>query len=310
MTEPHLDLDSVGLFLAACESGSISAAGRRFHLTQPAATARVRRLEQQLGLTLLERSTQGCAPTPAGRAVAEWARELVGSADRLLASIAALRDGDRTRTLRVTASYTTAEYLLPQALVELRETAPGTAVSLSVANSATTIDDVRTGRSQLGFIEGEAAPSGFSERAIGTDQLVVIGAAGHPLARQGGPVDIAELVRHPFVLREQGSGTREVFLAAVRDAGAPAPTSVLELGSTAAIMRAVAASDTLGVVSDLAMRVNASVDLVVVPTPALRARRTLRSIWGSDVHPAAHEVVAAAASVMARFAGAPEPTAS
>lgn len=288
------DLDSLALFLDACEAGSISAAGRLRGITQPAATGRIRQLERRLGVTLLHRSTTGCSPTDAGRTVAAWAQELLGSADRLVAGTEAFRTATARVALRVTASYTTAEYLLPQALIELRGISPTITVSLSVANSAEVIDDVRSERSQLGFIEGTSIPRGLRHRSVATDRLVVIAAAASTRTALGA-LDAGALAAHTLVLREPGSGTREVFLRALTDAGAHAPSSVIEMGSTAAIMQAVAAGDALGVVSDLALREHEHTGrLRTVPIPQLQLQRTLRAIWQAQHSGAVSDVVDAA----------------
>lgn len=293
MAEQYPDIDSLALFLATCEAGSISAAGRAGGLTQPAATARIRRLERRLGLVLLVRSTRGCTPTEAGGTVAAWAREVVGSADRLITGVKALQGEAASVALRVTASYTTAEYLLPQALIELRRSSPEIAVSLLVSNSSGVIDDVLGGRSQLGFIEGDTVPRGLRHRSVADDRLVVIAATDNPIGR-GKPLKAEELVSCTLVLREPGSGTREVFIRALTASGAEMPASVIEIGSTAAIMHATAAGDAFGVVSELAMRGHDAGSLRTIQTPELELGRTLRAIWRPQHSRAVADVVAAA----------------
>src|SRR5687768_302801 len=135
MAERFPDVDALALFVGVCETGSISAAARAFGLTQPAATERIRRLERRLGLLLLHRTPTGSSPTETGAAVEAWAREVVACCDRLVESARTLRSKAGRVTLRVAASYTTAEYLLPEALVDLRRRSPGVTISLSVENS-------------------------------------------------------------------------------------------------------------------------------------------------------------------------------
>ncbi|GAC1539034.1 MAG: LysR family transcriptional regulator [Acidimicrobiales bacterium] len=293
------DLDSLALFVAVCDTGSISAAGRLRGLTQPAATARIRHLERQLGVELLHRTTTGSSSTDAGTAVATWARQVVASADKLMAGAGTLHPGSPRLALGVTASYTTAEYLLPQALIELRDRSPDIVVRLSVSNSAAATDDVLSGRSQLGFIEGDSIPKGLRYRTVATDRLVVIAAAGNPLARSA-PLHAEALVRHTLVLREPGSGTRAVFVRALRAAGVQIPDGVIEIGSTAAIMQAIAAGRALGVVSELALGGTAH-RLRVVETDGLQLDRRLLAIWEPHNSRLVSDVVAAAARVGSRF---------
>jgi DNA-binding transcriptional LysR family regulator len=278
MAQHYPDLASIALFLATVETGSISAAARIHDITQPAATARLRRLERSLGIRLLDRSTVGSSPTVEGATVVIWANDLVRTAEQLMAGATALRSSRQRPPIRITGSYTTAEYLLPQALVELRKSSPDIAISLSVANSSTVIDDVLTGRSELGFIESSSVPKGVKHRAVGTDRLVaVIASEGqhgdHPA------LDPHELAAHTLVLREHGSGTRDVFLNALHEAGGPNPSSVIEMGSTAAVLQATTAGGVIGIVSELAVRGGHGAPLRPIPTPKLNLERTLRAIW-------------------------------
>ena len=294
MVDHYPDVESLALFLAACEMGSISAAGRTRGLTQPAATAHIRKLERRLGVTLLHRSTKGCWPTEAGGTVAAWAKAVVSAVDRLVTGAKALQGDTGQVALRVTASYTTAEYILPQALIELRRRSPGIAISLLVSNSAGVIDDVLGGRSQLGFIEGDVVPRGLRHRSIAADRLVVIAATDNPIDREV-PLTPNELNAYTLILREPGSGTRDVFVKALAAAGVPLPTSVIEIGSTAAIMRAVIAGDALGVVSELAMREHEYAGtLRSVPILGLHLDRTLRAVWTPRHTRTVTDVVAAA----------------
>ena len=295
MVGAYPDIESLALFVTICESGSISAAARAHGISQPAATGRLRQLERRLGLSLVVRSTSGCTPTSEGSAVAEWAKEELASAGRLVAGAEALRVVTPGASLRLTASYTTAEYLLPQALVDLRRRSPGIALTMSVANSKVAIDDVLTGRSHLGFVEGVTTPKGANHQSVANDRLVVIAAADNPAGRTR-PLQPKDLVSSSLVLRENGSGTREVFERALERASVELHTSVLELGSTAAILRAVAIGDALGVVSELAARAfDHSNALRIVPTRGLDFRRSLQALWIAEHASDVAEVVAAAA---------------
>lgn len=292
MGERFPDVDTLALFVRVCETGSISSAARAFGLTQPAATGRIRQLERRLGLSLLDRTPKGSVPTETGSAVEAWAREVVACADRLVASAATLRQAATAVALRVCASYTAAEYLLPGALMELRRRSPSVAVSLSVANSAAVLDAVLGGQCRLGFVEGGSVPRGLRHRTVAEDQLVVIAAERNPVGRR--PLTPAQVVSHPLVLREPGSGTRDVFVSALEGAGVALPGTELEFGSTGAIMRAVAAGDALGVVSEWAMQSPDHSGLKVVPLRGLDLRRSLRAVWRREDAKAVADVVAAA----------------
>src|SRR3954453_4382560 len=85
------DLESLALLVSVVELGSLSQAGARHGVSQPAASSRLARLEARLGLRLVDRSTTGCVPTPAGAAVVEWSREMLATADRMGRAVSALK---------------------------------------------------------------------------------------------------------------------------------------------------------------------------------------------------------------------------
>ncbi|MGW2279953.1 LysR family transcriptional regulator [Streptomyces sp. NPDC001770] len=128
------DLGALELLLAVARLGSLGRAARDLGISQPAASSRIRTMERQLGVALLDRSPRGSTLTDAGALVTDWARRVVEAAEAFDAGAQALRDRRDSR-LRVAASMTIAEYLLPGWLIALRAERPGTAVSLLAGNS-------------------------------------------------------------------------------------------------------------------------------------------------------------------------------
>src|SRR6201994_1494796 len=129
------DLTGLDLLLSVARTGSIGRAAAEHGVSQPAASARLRVLEGQLGLALIERSPRGSRLTPAGALVAGWAQVAVDAAAALDAGVIALRR-ERDSRRRIAASMTVAEYLLPVWLTALRVVDPGAAVALTAINSA------------------------------------------------------------------------------------------------------------------------------------------------------------------------------
>lgn len=270
------------MLLAVAEHGSIGAAARALNLRQPSVTDRVQRLERRLHLTLLERSPRGARLTADGATVADWARDLLAASDRLEAGIAALRHQQDSQ-LRVSASMTISEYLVPRWLTELRTSAPDISVALRVGNSQQVAEDVLHDRADLGFVEGLRVPPGLRQRVFATDELVVVVAPSHPWTRRRRPVTVAELAETPLIVREHGSGTRETLTQALAEAGRDALVPQLELGSTAAIKAAVLSGQGVGVLSQLAAADDiASGRLRTVPVADLDLRRRLRVVWRNN----------------------------
>lgn len=273
------DLRSLEVLLAVAEQGSIGAAARALDMRQPSVTDRLQRLERHLHLDLVRRTARGSVLTSEGAAVADWAREVIAASDRLESGVAALRARHDSQ-LRVAASLTIAEYLVPRWLAELAGTAPETSVSLRMRNSAQVADEVSRGDADLGFVESPRLPVGLHKRTFAEDELVVVVGPEHPWRRRRRGPDPAELAGAALIVREQGSGTRDALERALARAGHPHGAARLELASTAAIKSAVLAGQGVGVLSTLAVADDvASGRLYLVPIDGIDLRRKLRVVW-------------------------------
>ncbi|MFG2297520.1 LysR family transcriptional regulator [Streptomyces sp. NPDC048603] len=279
------DLGALELLLAVARVGSLGAAARELGITQPAASSRIRAMEARLGVALVDRSPRGSTLTAEGALVTDWARRVVEAAEAFDAGAQALR-ARRDSRLRVAASMTIAEYLLPGWLIALRAARPDTAVSLQAGNSATVAERVLAHEADLGFVEGLRVPDGLSSVVIAHDRLVVAVAPEHPWARRSAPVPAAELAGTSLILREFGSGTRQVLDAALATAGGLA-VPLLELASTTAVKAAAVSGAGPCVLSELSLADElASRRLVEVPVADAVLRRSLRAVWPAGTRPA------------------------
>lgn len=129
-----LDLGSLRLLTLVAELGSLGQAAERMGISQPAASKRLDTLERRLGLSLAERGSRGSALTTEGRAVCQWAGQVLAEADALMVGVAALR-GDRDKDLPLASSMTLAEHFVPRWIGALQQRAPEVCVSLKVTNS-------------------------------------------------------------------------------------------------------------------------------------------------------------------------------
>ncbi|MFB8764270.1 LysR family transcriptional regulator [Nocardiopsis alba] len=295
-----VDLDLVALRVLAMvgDGHSLTEAARRLGVTQQAVSARVKKLETRLGVTLVARGAQGARLTDTGVLVAGWAGELLASADRMATSLATLR-GDAESRLTVAASLTIAEHLMPRWLRAMRhETGRGEPpeVRLVAANSTEVVERIREGRADLGFVETPEPVRDVEYRTIGSDDLAVVVAPEHPWARRRRPITARGLASTPLVLREPGSGTRSAFeyaLAALPEPLTPvAPAAELP---TAAGIRLTAIEEGLpAVVSRRAVEEDLDGGrLVEVPVSGVRLTRPLAVIWaeGTRLSRAAEELL-------------------
>jgi DNA-binding transcriptional LysR family regulator len=281
------DLTSLELLLAIAHRGSLSAAGRDIGLTQQAISARMASLEAQTGVRLLVRTTRGSQLTASGAVAAQWADRLLQVAHEVDTGLASLRESSRSR-VKVSASLTVAEQLLPGWLVSLQAAARrrGEApieVVLTATNSDHVLDQVRAGDADLGFVEGPRTPRGLRSRVVAHDELVLVVRPEHRWVRRGAAITARELNDTPLVTRESGSGTRDYLTAALQnslgpDAGQTVPA--LELSTSAAVRAAVLAGSAPAVLSRLAVSDDiATGRLRVVPVSGLDLRRDLRAVW-------------------------------
>jgi DNA-binding transcriptional LysR family regulator len=280
LPEPLPDLAALDLLVSVGQLGSISAAAQSHGVTQPAASMRLRSLERTLGLKLLQRARTGSALTPAGAATVEWAGVILADMRALLAGAAALRS-DRRCHLRLAASLTVAEYLVPGWLRQLTAALPDVNVSLEMGNSVAVIEMVTSGVVELGFIEGRSRPARLRTRDVRQDELVIVVHPGHTWARRRRPVTALELAGTALIMREFGSGTRDVVIAELAEHDLTV-TTLMELGSTTAIKAAAMAGAGPAVLSALAVESELrSGDLVAVACAGLRLERTIRVVWAA-----------------------------
>lgn len=279
------DLGALQLLLAVARLGSLGAAARERGISQPAASARMRAMERQLGVALLERSPRGSRLTETGTLVTDWALRIVESSEAFDAGVRALLER-RDARLSVAASMTVAEYLLPGWLIALRDARPDTAVSMRAGNSLEVARMLRAGEADLGFVEGLAVPEGLDGAVIARDRLLVVTAPAHPWARRRRPLAPRELARTPLILRERGSGTRQVLDSALDEYGG-LTEPLLEVSSTTAVKSATADGAGPAVLSELAVGEELSARrLVEIPVDGPRLTRALRAVWPTGTRPA------------------------
>jgi DNA-binding transcriptional LysR family regulator len=289
------DLDSLEVFAAIAQTGSLGGAARELGLTQQAVSRRLASLESRTAVALVIRSKRGSRLTPAGTFLAEWASHILDVAHDIDTALGSLRN-DGAERLTVAASPTIAEYLMPHWLLSLRsaasrrdQTVPR--ISLAAANSALATALVRDGTVDLGFIESPNPPEGLRHCVVGTDELVVVVPPSHAWARRSRAVSALELAQTSLVCREPRAGIRDSLTVALRRVlgiDMEQATPVLELPSTGAVRAAVIAGAGPAVMSSLAV----ADDLVAgrlreIAVPDLDLRRDLRAIWlGGSSRPA------------------------
>ena len=172
-----MDISDARTFVAVAECGSISRAARELHLTQPAVTRRVQRLEQAIGAKLIDRRKRPFALTDIGQAAVERCRRLVGVRDELRSLAQA--GSQPTRACRIGVAHALTELALSEPIDELRKSFPSIVLRLSTGWSRDIAERVRSGALDAGIVllpDGDALPAGVQGTALAAEQLVIIAA--------------------------------------------------------------------------------------------------------------------------------------
>jgi len=254
-------------FLAVVRTGSVTAAAEELVVSQPSVSAAVSALTRELGVEVTERVGRNVRPSPAGNAFASYAADVIGLLDQ--GARAAREAADATATeLRIGAVTTAGEHIVPQLMQAFAARHPEVALNVDVGNRERVFERLRTHRSDVA-IGGRPPDDGIVGERFLDNQIVVITSPDDPLANER-RVRVEQLGSRPWLLREEGSGTRsmtEEFLAG-HDLRPPIRT----LGSNGAIKQAARAGLGLSLQSRLATHLELELGLLAtihvdVPLP-------------------------------------------
>jgi DNA-binding transcriptional LysR family regulator len=253
-------------------------------VSQPAISKGVRQFETQVGMTLLERARGGVRPTEAGKRLLAQVQPLFAAeraAEQELDAIRGLTRG----SLALGASTTIATYLLPSFVGAFHREHPAIDIRLTSANTRTVAQLLVARELDIGLVEGPVKAAGLVARPWRREEMVLITAPGHPLGRLGADKWKSALQNQIFLVREPGSGTREVVAAAlVRHRIVPRET--IEIGSTEAIKQMVASGFGIAIVSAAAAADQIALGrIVVVRRRGFTVYRTLQSLALRDRTP-------------------------
>lgn len=210
-----MTLDDLRLFVAVCEAGSLSDVARQLGCTQPAVSQRIRRLEQELGMPLLERRPRGVAPTEAGR---EFHAGLVDGLDGIASAIRRverLRDGE-AGSLRIATGGTAVKHFMSRAVERFRARHPEVSLEFRSANSTgRCLEALRNEEADLAWLTMGADTPGVEQVPAVSMPWALVGRKGEPLV-SGPKVKVARLKGMRYIpLREEAvsQGQLESVLA-------------------------------------------------------------------------------------------------
>jgi DNA-binding transcriptional LysR family regulator len=232
-----MELRQLTTFVAVAEEGSFTRASDRLHVVQSAVSATVRKLEDELGVTLFDRSTHQVRVTDAGTALLPEARRTLAAAAAAREAVEAVKGGVRgTVALGTMQAQGMHAIHVPALLRDFRTRHPGVTVTIRHAGGSSAMaNQVREGRLDLAFVAlpGRSWP-GVTLTPLTTERIALIVPAGHPLAKRNG-VELAELRDETLVDMPTGWGARMAVDRAFASAGVQRTVSI-EVNDTASLI--------------------------------------------------------------------------
>ena len=271
-----MNLNHLTIFHAVAQAGSMTLGAKRLDISQPAVSKQVQQLERVLGVHLFDRIGRRVFLSQAGAILADYARRLFALVHEAEQALAEVRDVELGR-LVIAASTTIGTYLLPGVLSAFSRRHPKIELLVEIQNTEEVHRRLAGHELDVGLTEGFVERDELEAEVFHRDELVVIAAPDHPLARIA-RVSLRAIQREPFILREPGSGTRAVEERALARLNLPVRVA-MALGSTEAIKRVVAEGVGLAVVSRLSVQAEcAAGTLAILPVAGLRLDRPLHLV--------------------------------
>lgn len=240
------------VFVTVVEMGNFSHAAKKLHMTQPAVSQYIQSFERTMGMKLLERSNKFVRLNKAGEIVYHHAKEILG----LYTKMHYLIDDLTNKTsgpISIGASYTFGEYVLPNVIAKMHEKFPLITPTIMIGNTKEIANLVLGHQLDVGIIEGEFKDKNLTIEPFAEDFMYLVASPKHRLFQKEGELNISELEEETWIVRENGSGTRDVTEKMFRLCEIN-PKKKLEFGSTQLIKESVEAGLGISLLSYWAVR--------------------------------------------------------
>jgi DNA-binding transcriptional LysR family regulator len=242
------------VFCTVAETKSFTRASKIVHLSQPAVSLQIQALEEFFETKLFDKTGKKVSLTPAGKILYEHATHIMSHYNEVVKEINKLT-GTMKGAVEIGASTTLGNYILPLIITDFKRIHPKIKIKLRIGNTERIEDLMHSGFVDFGIVEGRTSKSTTKTEKVISDQLTLIVHPKHPLARKRA-VSVLELTREPFILREQGSGTRQQIAEFLDQHGLGIQDLhvALIMGSTESIKAAVEAGNGMAILSHWAVR--------------------------------------------------------
>ncbi|HWR21075.1 MAG TPA: selenium metabolism-associated LysR family transcriptional regulator [Verrucomicrobiae bacterium] len=269
-----MDLHTLELFCRIVESGSFSKAANAFYLTQPTVSGHIKKLEEEVGVRLLDRLGHRTTPTKAGDLLYHYAKRILALRQETQQALDELRGGLKGELI-LGASSVPGGYLLPPLIGRFRAQYPDISVVLKVSDSKEIIEAVITGAYEVGAVGAQFDDGRIEYQKFAEDEMVLVVPPTHPWASRRS-VRVKELPSQPFLIRERGSGTRKILEQALEQhhLSMGAFKVIGEMGSNEAIRQAVKTGGGIAIISKLAVASDLKCgELTAIPVAGLKLTR-------------------------------------
>ncbi|MEH7385134.1 LysR family transcriptional regulator [Bacillus sp. JJ1521] len=241
------------VFISVVENKNFSRAADKLHMTQPAVSQYIRTFEDNLGVRLLDRTNKYVRVTKAGEIVYHHAKEIVALYTRMGSLLDDLTNQVKG-PLTIGASYTYGEYVLPHVIAKMKKQYPDIQPTVTIGNTEKIAELVGNHQLDVGIIEGQIKKDNqMGIQDFAEDHMVFIVSTKHPLSLQNVKVTKEELDNQTWILREEGSGTREAGENVFNQLQI-SPKNIMTFGSTQAIKEAVEAGLGISFLSKLVVQ--------------------------------------------------------
>ena len=236
-------------FCRVADLKSFSKAADDLFLTQPTVSGHILSLEQSLSLRLFDRASREVRLTKSGEVFQEYASKILSLRKDLLNALSEFSQGIRGE-LSLGASTIPGEYLLPRLIGDFKKEHPSFLISLKIADTKEVIQYVLQDHVEFGIIGAKLSHPSLHYEKYEEDEIIVVGPSDHPLTRKK-RVNVDELLKEPWIIREEGSGTRIAVEKALRRKGKSLKqfNVVIEMGSTSSVKEGVKAKLGLAFIS-------------------------------------------------------------
>jgi DNA-binding transcriptional LysR family regulator len=277
-----MNIEHLKTFREIARLGSFSEVAKKLHISQPAVSFQVQRLEQELGAALIDRSQRTAALTEAGKRLLRFAEAVGNEREELRHDLEKMQE-DIAGPLLIAASTIPGEYILPPLLAKFKNIHPAVTIQVDVSDSMTVMERIRDNTYEAGFCGAKPDGKDLECFKIAGDEIVLIVYPEHPFAVKSEAAP-DELAGEPFIFREATSGTQsslEQRLAKLGLSGGKL-TPHLVLGSPQAVISAVAAGAGIAFVSSLSVNKGLTLPVRQVPVRGLHLNRDFYCVYRRD----------------------------